>query len=157
AEWRSFSASGGAERCADCHMPSAGERAAALRGPMRAGVRHDLPGPFDASFVRARVIATAQTLAATDDGGAQAIVAIENRSGHRVPTAEPQRAIVIELAALDEHGVAIASTQSRIERPIDVPKLRPLGTDTTLAVGEHRTVTLSLPGPLAATTLALTV
>ncbi|HWB79450.1 MAG TPA: multiheme c-type cytochrome [Nannocystaceae bacterium] len=159
AEWRAFTASGGQERCVDCHMPSAGERAGATRGPMRASVRHDLPGPFDAAFVAARVVATASTFAATDDRGARAVVELENRAGHRVPTAEPQRAIVIELAALDANDVALARTQARIERPIDVETLRPLGPDTTLAIRERREQVLELPGPLApeAVTLLLTV
>lgn len=155
AEWRAFTASGGQERCVDCHMPGAGERAAASRGPVRPGVRHDLPGPFDAAFVAARVVATATAFAATDDRGARAVVELENRSGHRVPTAEPQRAIVIELAALDARDVAIARTEVRIERPIDVVKLRPLGPDTTLGVRERREHVLELTGPLAPQAVAL--
>ncbi len=157
AEWRAFAASGGQESCVDCHMPSAVARAAALEGPTRPGTRHDLPGPFDPAFVGARVIATAQSLALTDGRGARAIVEIENRSGHRVPTAEPQRALVVTLAALDREGLTLSSAEVRIARPIDVPRLRPLGPDTTLGVGERREVALALPGPVPAATAALAV
>jgi hypothetical protein len=158
-EWQAFAASGGRERCVDCHMPAVDPRPAALRGPVRRGTDHRLHGPFDASFVTARVRVDDVELDVARDRGAVARLSLANGSGHRVPSAEPERSIVVELAALAADGVALAQTTTRIERPIDVARLRSQGADTTLEVGELRALVLELPAPLPedAVELALTV
>lgn len=149
AEWREHVGSGGTEKCVDCHMPALDERPAARNGPVRAAADHRLPGPFDAAFVAGRIRVESVELEA-DARGARSKLVVVNGSGHRVPTAEPERRIVVRLAAIASDGTVIASQTHEIARPIDVPKLRATGEDTTLAVGESRPVELALGGPLAA-------
>ncbi|MEM6994562.1 MAG: multiheme c-type cytochrome [Myxococcota bacterium] len=147
-EWHAFRDAGNGERCADCHMPVVPPRPAGQIGPtpgvLRIGTDHSLRGPFDPEFVATGVVVENLTLAVASDS-ADATLSIFNGTGHRLPTAEPERFVEVRLAALDGAGGELAVATTRFERPVNVVKLRELGPDTTLAVAERRPVELSLP------------
>lgn len=155
AEWRGLAAHGRDERCVDCHMPTVDPRPAARTGEPRPGTSHRLPGPFDATFVAERVRVADVELDGARDRGAKTRLVLVNDSGHRVPTAEPERHVVVQLAALAADDTVLATATERIERRVDVAKLRELGVDTTLAVAEQRPLALELPAPLPAQAVAL--
>ncbi len=146
-EWHEYRDGGGDKRCADCHMPEVAPRPAGQIGPtpgqLRPGSDHSLRGPFDAEFVKTGVVVEDLQLRASAES-ARASLTIFNGTGHRLPTAEPERAIEVRLSALDASGHELAQDNQRFERPVDVVKLRELGEDTTLHVAERRAVELSL-------------
>ena len=110
-EWKRWQqATGRTESCADCHMPDR---------------RHTWPGAFDAPLLRAGLDVS---VAAEDD---RVLVTLHNKAGHRFPTADPARALVVRLG---EHEVVLA-------RRVPLPKMVDLG-DTTLGPDEVRTISL---------------
>ncbi len=112
AEWRRWRAqTGRTETCTDCHMP---------------GRRHTFPGAFDADLLRSGLEVQ------LDCGAPETIgVTLTNRAGHRFPSADPLRALVIR------HGDA----EIVLARRVPLPRYVDLS-DTTLEVSERRTVSL---------------
>ncbi len=145
AEWEEYREQGGDKRCADCHMPRQGERPVVLDGPMRPHTNHALPGPFDDAFVATGILVEDLDLMVDPRGGARATLTLVNGTGHRLPTAEPQRYLRVHLSARDAEGNPVAEQELRFERPVDVARLRELGPDTTLAPRERRPITLEIP------------
>ena len=66
-----------------------------------------------------------------------------NGSGHRLPTAEPQRRVEVVLEALDRAGVALRESSENLQRVILLPKLVETS-DTTLLPREERTIQLKV-------------
>lgn len=136
AVWRS---QGGTQRCVECHMPPV-ERALTTTTPARHARSHALLGPRDREFVRAylsiedpRCTVEAQRL--------RCEVALRNGAGHRLPTAEPGRDLVVSLTP--EQGEA---AHHHIRRWMDRVALRePPGEDNTLLPMERRSVALGGP------------
>ncbi len=111
---------GGDESCADCHMPRV-EQALVTGGEVRSTASHAFPS----------LVGTGIEL-----GLHEGVAVLENRAGHRVPTAEPMRAYVVRGFS----GTAVEEV--RLERRMD--GYRDLE-DTTLAPGETRRVAFSFP------------
>lgn len=156
-EWEEYRADGGQERCADCHMPIEGERAVVRDGPSRPHTNHRLRGPFDLDMVREGVKVDAPRLGREGAAGVASLT-LENGTGHRLPTAEPERYLRVSLSALDANGVELSVDEQRFERPVDVAKLVELGADTTLAPHERRALSLRIePLPEHAVQLVLAV
>lgn len=135
AEWRAWTATTGrTETCVDCHMPPV-TRPLVAGLPERPGRRHTWPGGWDDTLVREGL-----GVEVVDRSPGRVVLALENRAGHRFPTAEPLRAVSVR-AVQDGRIVA----EARIERRVPLPRLRDEG-DTTLAPGETRAITLAWEG-----------
>ncbi len=153
-EWEGYREAGGDKRCADCHMPAKAPEPLVENGPVRPRSSHAFPGPFDPSFVKTGIVVEDPSI----DADGRATVTIVNGTGHRLPSAEPQRAVIVRLEALDDAGTTLDATEARFERKIDVVRLRELGEDTTLAPRARRDVALQLsPLPQGARQLRLSV
>jgi hypothetical protein len=110
-EWEAWKAqTGRTETCTDCHMPA------------RA---HGWPGAFDAQLLQSGLGVTVTA----DEHRVQ--VTLENRAGHRFPSADPARALVVR-AGREEAVLA---------RRVPLPRLRDEG-DNTLLPAEVRTIEL---------------
>ena len=145
AEWAEWKAvTGRTETCTDCHMPAV-ERQSALGGPVRESRRHTFPGAWDDDFVRSALDVSEPTL--TDQG---VEITLTNRAGHRLPSGEPGRALLVNASFRDASGEELASVEQRIERRVKMPSGRDLG-DNTLLPGETRTIPFEavLPEPAA--------
>lgn len=106
-EWKSWmELTGRTETCVDCHMP---------------GGRHTFPGAWDTQLLVNGLGATVRR------EGEQAVVTLHNRAGHRYPSAEPGRALVVS------HG----STEIVIARLVPHGRYVDQG-DSTLLPDEHR-------------------
>src|SRR6185369_6240540 len=114
-EWREYRARGGDRVCQDCHMPSVADRPAALGTDPKPSRSHQVLGPFDGPLLDiALEVVDAKVEPAT--GAMRAAVQVRNLTGHRLPTAEPHRAVVVRLQALDEAGREVGVAEARIER-----------------------------------------
>ncbi|MCH9681723.1 MAG: hypothetical protein K0V04_09845 [Deltaproteobacteria bacterium] len=144
-EWEGYREQGGDKRCADCHLPIQGQQPLFEGGPSRPHTNHALLGPFNPQFVATGVVVEDLQLGLDPQTGATASVTIFNGTGHRLPSAEPQRYIRVHLSAQSADGTVLADDEVRFERPVDVARLRELGPDTTLAPRERKPVALALP------------
>ena len=135
-EWEEYRRLGGEKDCIECHMPRTEPVPVALGGPPRLGRDHRLKGPTDVNFLRSGLV-----VRAVEFGDQTATVTLYNGSGHRLPTAEPQRRVEVILEALDGRGAVIASASESLQRVILLPKLI-VSADTTLRPREERTLAL---------------
>lgn len=149
-EWREYRARGGDQVCQECHMPAVADRPAAPGSDPKPSRSHALLGPFDREFLGTSLaVAGARVEAAS--GAVRASVQVRNLTGHRLPTAEPHRAVELELEALDAAGRRVGAAQARLERVVDLASVRERpGQDSTLRPREERTVELSAPVPTGA-------
>jgi len=156
AEWEAYQAAGGDKNCVDCHMPSIAERPAARGATPRPAHSHALRGPFDIDFVREGAQLEDLSLVATIQTGAKATLTLINGTGHRMPTAEPHRALTVALEAVDAQGEVLAQEQRVIQRVVDLHTLTEVpGTDTSLLPRERRDLSLTLSPSLPAATRAV--
>jgi mono/diheme cytochrome c family protein len=155
-EWQAYRAAGGDKNCVDCHMPAIADRPAARGGSPRPGHSHALRGPFELAFVREGAQVEGVALTATVATGAEARVTLVNGTGHRMPTAEPHRALHVALEAIDDQGAVLAQDLQILQRIVDLHTLTEIpGSDTSLLPRERRPLTLSLPGALPASTVSV--
>jgi hypothetical protein len=124
----------------------------ATSGPPRLGRDHRLRGPRDVAFLRTGIVVRDVTV---DVGAGSAVVTIFNGSGHRLPTAEPQRRVELTLDALGPRGEVLESSSENLQRVILLPALTEVS-DSTLLPRETRSVTLRIP-PEGATTLRVRI
>lgn len=140
-EWDAYRAEGGDKDCIECHMPRTPPEPVAIDGPPRLGRDHRLKGPRDVAFLRTGAVVRAVELDPTTGRGA---VIVYNGTGHRLPTAEPQRRLAVTLEALSGRGVVLASVTHDIQRVILLPRLVE-ASDTSLRPREERRVELEVP------------
>ncbi|HVE81984.1 MAG TPA: hypothetical protein VND93_04020, partial [Myxococcales bacterium] len=144
AEWREYRAKGGDKVCQDCHLPRVPDRPAAPGADPKPARSHALLGPFDGALLDAALEVVDARLEKGPGPWARARVRVRNLTGHRLPTAEPHRAVEVMLEALGSGGVPVSVSTARLERLVDLGALRELpGQDTTLRPGETREVPLS--------------
>jgi hypothetical protein len=137
-EWKEWKrVTGRVETCTDCHMPEV-ERASATGAPTRIGRRHSFPGGWDDAFVK-----TGFELGEMTRGPDGIRGTLTNLAGHRFPTADPSRALILTARFFDAQGNEVAKTEHRIERKVRLPAGKELG-DNTLRPGEKRAVLLPL-------------
>lgn len=131
-EYAEYVKQGGKETCVSCHMPAI-ERASTASSPVRAGHDHRFLGARDPAFIEKFVTASI----GSDPQGL--FVEVENRAGHRVPTAEPSRVLrlVVELVRAD--GSVSAARVVRILRDMDTLAVADRF-DNTLGVAERRKI-----------------
>lgn len=145
----------GKKDCVDCHMPR-GDDGRAQHHWLGGGV----PKWYDAyDGLLARGWKPGLEVEPAEvsrvDGGVRAKVTYANaRAGHRLPTADPERFILLEAALVDPAGVTIARERLRIGQRWDWGDLatgRPARriADDRLAPGERRTWAVTLPEPPA--------
>ena len=106
---------------------------------MRVSKKHTFPGGWSDELVASGV--TVSGIRWTEDG---IELSVTNESGHRFPTGEPGRALIISAVFLDDAGLETGRQEIRIERRVVLPVGRELG-DTTLLPGETRIVSLQTP------------
>ncbi len=139
-EWKTKT--GRTETCTDCHMPAI-ERASAMGAPIRSGRKHTFPGAWDDALVRGGLeVGPIEQVS----GGAR--ITLTNQTGHRFPTGEPARALILTLTVFDAAGDSIASAEQRIERKVKLPIGKELG-DNTLLPAEQRSIHLPIDAPTA--------
>ena len=156
-EWNEYRDQGGDKRCADCHMPAVEPRPLFPNGPVRPSADHRLRGPYDPEFVKTGAVVHGVELTASRHGGATAAIDLGNETGHRLPSAEPQRSVRLRLIALDDDGREVSGVTETLARPVDVIALREAGPDTTMSPLQRRTFALQLPGPLPAEAVEVAV
>lgn len=141
AEWREWqSVTGRTEGCVDCHMPKV-ERPLVRGGPVRSGRAHTWGGAWDTA-----TLMQGFRVEVTPD----AKVFLHNLSGHRLPTGDPARALVVELRAVPASTTSPGATALReqsfwIWREVRLPRMVDLG-DTTLLPGERRLLPFATRG-----------
>jgi hypothetical protein len=136
AEWKEWKKlTGRSETCTDCHMPQI-ERSSALGAPVRTGRKHTFPGGWDDDLVRAGV-----DMGEVRYVGGNIQVPLTNLSGHRFPTGEPARSLIVEATVYDGDGMELEQLETRIERRVKLPVGKELG-DNTLAPSEVRIVSI---------------
>jgi hypothetical protein len=147
AEWEEYRAKGGDKTCIDCHMPSVAPRSLVPGGPLRPGRSHALRGPSDIAFLKSGVVVASSSLERHQDK-LQASVTIKNGSGHRIPTAEPERRLEIALEVLGPEGQVLQVQRNIIQRVVEMPSMsEKAGGDTTLRPRETRRVDLEMGIP----------
>ena len=132
---------GGTSRCVECHF-SRVDRPIAQGGPTRQGRRHTLLGARDRAFLRDHLTAGARCDVSA--AGSTCVVSLTNRAGHRYPTGEPGRELVVEIAPDDGSARDARSILRRMDR-IDLVE-KP-GEDNTLLPHETREVKVSARVP----------
>ncbi len=139
AEWAQWQeVTGSRETCTDCHMPEV-KRRSALGSPVRIGRRHTFPGAWDDELVRQGLGVQDASIEAEGVG-----LTLVNRAGHRFPSGEPGRALVVKAIYYEEDGTEVGESAHRIERRVVIPSGRELG-DNTLLPGEERRIVLPRP------------
>ena len=156
-EWREGGSAAAGRVCQDCHMPEV-HRALAPGGPVRRTGTHGwigsrlpkggetAPALWDSMAARIAPGVDLRTdpvpRAAAGDSAAWRVRAINAHAGHRLPTGDPERSVIVELAAIGEHGDTLARAGHRIEQRYQwAPIVRKLA-DDRLAAGDSVTVTL---------------
>ena len=139
-EWEQYRRAGGEKTCVECHMPRTAPRPVAKSGPPRLGRDHRLKGPRDIAFLRSGVVVRQAEL---DTSTGSAAITLVNGSGHRIPTAEPQRRLEVALEALDAAGRVLARSSENIQRVVLLPRMIE-ESDTTLLPLETRTLRLQV-------------
>jgi nitrate reductase cytochrome c-type subunit len=159
-----LAAGGSDQTCVDCHMPTT-SRAIAAGAPVTETRRHTwwgsgVPKHFD-GFGQQRArgytpgvdVAVAITRPGTPAPGPdlKVIVTLNNaRGGHKVPTADPERYLLVDVRTVDGKGETLARASAKIGQRWDfgdVEQRRPakrLG-DNRLAHGESRALAFVLP------------
>jgi hypothetical protein len=134
AEWKEWKkVTGQSETCTDCHMPQI-ERSSAPGAPVRTGRMHTFPGGWDDNLVRSGLAVGEIRFR---DGHIE--VPLTNLAGHRFPSGEPARSLIIKATVYDGGGKVLEQLESRIERRVKLPVGQELG-DNTLAPAEMRNV-----------------
>jgi hypothetical protein len=150
AEWETWKATTGRDDdCVDCHMPQV-ERPLTAWTPPRLAHAHDFPGAWDDDFVRAAI-----RLDGIERTGSGVRVYLENLAGHRFPSSDPARSLVVRarLSTADGHP---AEATARVERRVEFPSYTERW-DHTLAPGERRALDLSFPAADLALATGVTV
>lgn len=146
-EWSGSSAAARGEGCVSCHMPVV-ERPAAVGGPIRRVAQHGWPGsglmklPDQAPRVAIEPGLTLDTR--VEDG--VLVVQLGNRSGHHLPTGDPERWVQVDVQPLGKDGGLLGEPQSlRIGQRWEwEPTPRKLD-DNRLAADEARAWRVSMP------------
>src|SRR5581483_11999825 len=82
------------------------------------------------------------------EGGVAGAVTLWNGTGHRLPTAEPQRRVEAALELLGPEGAVLGRDVAVIRRLVDLEARREQpGVDTTLRPREERALSLRVRGP----------
>ncbi len=119
--WRSVT--GREDTCVDCHMPDGD---------------HSFPGAYDAELLRGGLDIQVRRQGDVTE------VALHNLAGHRFPSADPARALVVRVG--DQEQV--------LARLVPLPRYIDMG-DTTLAPDETRRLTFHGAGAQATVTVAM--
>lgn len=159
-EWRAGPFFAAGTVCQDCHM-SALDRPSADGAPVRRVGMHGwigshlrkghetIPALWD-SLAAARppgaALAADTTLARVGRDSLAWTVRVSNaNAGHRLPTGDPERALIVTLVALDARGDTLATSVTRIAQRWEWwPAPKKLA-DDRLAPGESRALALRLP------------
>jgi nitrate reductase cytochrome c-type subunit len=164
-EWREGSHAAAGRICQDCHMPPV-DRPLVAGGPMRRTGRHGwigshlakggetLPALWDslAALLPPGIALAADAAPRTGAGEAAAwsVRAINAHAGHRLPTGDPERGVIVTLEAVTDAGDTIGRTEHLIAQRYQwSPEVKKLS-DNRLAAGDSVTLTLRYrvpPGP----------
>ena len=156
-EWREGRHAQEGRICQDCHMPAV-ERALVAGGPIRRTGRHGwigsrlrkggetAPSLWDslAALLPPGIELRVDPAPAGETGTAAVwnVSALNANAGHRLPTGDPERGVVIHLEAVTAAGDTIARAEHAIEQRYQwTPVVRKLS-DDRLSPGDSVTVTL---------------
>lgn len=167
-EWKAGPFAANGVVCQDCHMPPV-ERALVEGGPVRRVGMHGwigshlrkgnetLPALWDSLAARRPpgIELRADSVRAASPGAAVewTVRAVNANAGHMLPTGDPERAVIVTLAALSPAGDTLAREDVRLGQRWEWwPAPRKLG-DERLAPGAERAITLRLRAPAGEWTL----
>jgi hypothetical protein len=149
--------------CSSCHMPAV-ERAMATGGPVRKGGRHTWSGsgigkghgPTHAGLDGLDIALTVAPVVVGKPLDVR--VLLHNaRAGHRIPTGDPERAIVVDVRLLDMAGAELAKHTERFGQTWQWSPVAMQLSDNRIAVGEKRWVVWRQPMPAAPVDVEVTV
>lgn len=164
-EWREGPMADAGRSCQSCHMPGV-HRPLVAGGPVRRSGRHSWigshlrkggesdPALWDslAALTSCGVTLLADRAPRTiaGDSATWSVRAVNAYAGHRLPTGDPERAVIVRLAVLSEAGDTLASLEHAIAQRYQWwPKVVKLS-DNRLAQGEAVSLTVRYrrpPGP----------
>jgi len=104
--------------CQTCHMPEV-ERPIAEGGPVRKGRRHLWRGGHDPAQLKRAVTVSLTADRPTLEGGEHAtwtLTLTNSGAGHMLPTGDPDRYLLAEVAVVDEKGRVLASRHMTVKR-----------------------------------------
>jgi len=164
-EWRAGPHARQGRVCQDCHMPEARRAMAADGPPRRTGLhgwigsrlrkgRETSPALWDSLAARLPPgVALAPDPAPAAAAGAAAawrVTAVNANAGHMLPTGDPERAVLIELAAISAAGDTLARAEHRIAQRYQWTPVVKKVADDRLAPGGRAAVTLRYRVPRGA-------
>jgi hypothetical protein len=159
-EWRAGPQGKAGRICQDCHMPAV-ERPLVAGGPMRTTRRHAwsgsrLPkgGEPDpafrdslASLLAPGIALRAGPAPAPGPNARWRVAAVNANAGHMLPTGDPERAVIVTLAAIGARGDTLGVTTERFGQRWEwFPVVRKLA-DRRIAPGDSAVVTLRFRAP----------
>ena len=156
-EWREGPVAAAGRVCQDCHMPAV-HRSLVAGGPVRRSGRHSWigshlpkggesdPALWDslAALTSAGIalLADREPHASPGDSGTWSVRAVNAYAGHRLPTGDPERSVIVRLAVLSETGDTLASLEHAIAQRYQWwPEVKKLS-DDRLAPGETDSLTI---------------
>ncbi len=156
-EWREGRHAREDRICQDCHMPAI-DRALVLGGPVRRTGRHSwigsglrkggetAPALWDslAALLPPGIELRADRAPSAREGATAAwgVRAVNANAGHRLPTGDPERSVVIHLEAITSAGDTIARAEHAIEQRYQWSPVVKKLSDNRLAPGDSAIVTL---------------
>lgn len=143
--------------CVDCHMPTV-KRPAADGGPVREVRRHWWRGAgipkVEGRYPPAEALPYGLGLSARSGEDALLVTVANEHAGHRLPSGDPERFILVDVAFVDDAGVRVGDPwQLRIGQTWlwEVPPRKV--DDNRLAPREQRTVSVAWPARAAAASI----
>ena len=125
--------------CQDCHMQAV-KRPLMAGFPAREGRKHLWPGGYSSSQLK-KVF----SFKAEKNQQQLTIMITNSGAGHKAPTGDPDRFIVLDFYWIDESGHETALASIEFKRQIIWQPIMFVWSDNRLAPGESTSLTLSLP------------
>jgi len=125
--------------CQDCHMPAV-NRPLMTGFPSREGKKHLWPGGYSTKQLQ-KVF----TFKAKKEQDYLTITITNSGAGHKAPTGDPDRFIVLDFIWVDESGQEILLESVKFKRSIIWQPIMFVWSDNRLSPGESTSINIKLP------------